>query len=98
MSENSEFGLLRSELLKLFLRGEHIGEAGLLGAQFHDFDTLIKTYKIEKDETKLTNYLKLERFPDYLFSKYRGEPLVEIAAQHGGQIAEIVSQDRSLNY
>ena len=93
MEEGSEFGLLRAELLKIFVAGDHIGEAGLLGEEFHDFNTLMKVYEIEKDEAKLGGYLTLDRFPEYLFSKYRGENLVRIAARHGGRLGEIVGAD-----
>ena len=92
LSENSEFGILRHELLKIFVDGEHLGELGLLAQQFHDFSCLIKTYQIEKDEIKLGEYLKIEKFAEYLFEKYRGDELVKIAARHGGRLAEIVNQ------
>ena len=90
---DEEFIKIRSELIKLLLTGQHWNEAGLLGEQFHDFDALITVYKATKNETDFARYLKIANFPKYIHTQFRGSELVEIAARHGGEIADIVLAD-----
>jgi len=91
--EGSDFGLLRSQILKIFLDSNFVEEAALLGEEFYDFNTLILSYEHNKDENKLEKYLALEGFPEYVYQHYKGEKLIDIAAQHGGKLAEIVGND-----
>merc|ERR1711962_287661 len=91
--ESSDFGILRSQILKIFLDSNYIEEASLLGEEFYDFNTLILSYEHNKDENKLEKYLALEGFPEYLYQNYKGEKLIDIAARHGGKLAEIVTND-----
>ena len=90
---DEEFVKIRSELIKLLLMGEHWNEAGLLAEQFSDFDALITVYKATKNETDFARYLKIPNFSKYIHTQFRGSQLVDIAARHGGEIADIVLAD-----
>ena len=79
--------------MKIFLDSNFVEEAALLGEEFYDFNTLILSYEHNGDENKLEKYLALEGFPEYVYQHYKGEKLIDIAARHGGKLAEIVGND-----